>query len=146
MDGPGTEDRNIFNLVGAVHPLQDVVGGGLEGKVEEAADVRMHGHHVEQRGTAEARFQRTEADAMDGRRSRERRKGGEQVGEAASGIVVEGEIAAGDDEFAVPCRKEGAGARQHVVEGNGNGRPAKARDDAEGAPPRTAVLYFQIGA
>ena len=144
-EGRVAERGDVFARVGAVHAPEDAVRGGLEGEVQEAADVRMRGERVEEVRAAEPRLKRTEAEAVR-RGAVERGEGGDEVGEAPPGVAVEGEIAARDDELAVAGGEEGARAREDVREGDGGGRAAKLRDDAERAASRAAVLHLQVGA
>ncbi len=58
------------------------------------------------------------------------------------GIAVEAEVDAGHDELAVALRDAAAGLVEHGAERPRAARAAHARNHAEGAPERAAVLHL----
>lgn len=133
----------LRDRVSAPHPFQDGIRTALQGEVEEIAETWLLRHERRDLAFALSRFERTEPDAPV---SRTFRQGAEKVGERLALVLVEGEVAADDDDFLktlrdafprfVEARRERAASR----------RPPRVGYDAVGAETGTAVLHLEQGA
>ena len=141
LHGGVAEAVDGCDRVWPAHTLEDAVGAGLDREVDEPADVGTGGEGVQDSGVANPRFERTEPHAH-----RQVCQRCEEVCKSVSGVAVEREVAAGDDNLAVSGVKESSRAGERLREGEGLRRASKRRDDAEGALAGTAVLHLQVRA
>lgn len=142
------ELRYSRHVVWPIHAPEDIIGTGLQGKVEKPADVRVPLHDVKDFRTAQPRFQRAEPDPMRDlieSAQTDFGKGVQDIVQPFSAILVQCQVASRDYYLSVARLNEGFRPGKDFPKWHGNRRTPEMRHNAVRAFSAATILDFQVG-